>query len=83
MFKFFKPKIKATLIKNGSQVDIKIKNANAEQILIMLFLTIKQIALYLKVDKRHVMNKLIDLDKQIVRSEKRAQKEIYKNNLKK
>lgn len=68
--KFRKPTINARMIKKGAQVKVKIINANADQTMILLYMTIKQIALSLKVDHRHLMNKLVDLDKRIIKNSK-------------
>jgi hypothetical protein len=80
MFKFFfKPQIKATLIKGGSQVKMKIRNATREQTMILMYLTVRQVAKALKMQERELMNKIIDLDKTIIKSQKLEQKEAYKN----
>lgn len=75
---FFKPKIKATLIRGDTAVKVAVKNATSEQIIIILFLTIKQIAKSLGMEQRQLMNRLIDLDKTIVREKNRLKKEMYK-----
>lgn len=79
MFKFiFKPKLTATLIKGGSQAKIKAKHIKADELLILMYLTVRQVAQYLKMDHRALMNKLIDLDKIILKDNKKKQKESYK-----
>lgn len=75
---FFKPKIKATLIRGGTAVKVAVKNATNEQTVIILFLAIKQIAKGLGMEQRQLMNRLIDLDKTIVREKNRLKKEMYK-----
>lgn len=78
MFKFFfKPKIKTTLIKGGNAVKIAIIRANAEQTIVMLFLTINQIAKDMGLDPRNLMNRMLDLDKTIQKARKKEKKQAY------
>lgn len=82
MFKFLiKPKIKATLINKGSSVKVSIINATAEQTMIILFLLIKQVAKSLNLEHRQLLNRIIDLDKNIVRAQNRDKKEAYKQQI--
>lgn len=79
MFKFlFKPKLTATLIKGGTQARVKAKHMKPDELLILMYMTINQVASYLKMDRRQLMNKIIDLDKIISRDKKKKEKEQYK-----
>ena len=76
IFKFLKSKyIKAKLIKGGTQVKVSIGNVDAQETMTLLFLQIKQIAISMGVEPRYLMNKVIDLDKQIVKTKKHEEKE--------
>ena len=71
MFKFLrKPTIKAQLVRGGKNVSVKLINSTPDQTMIMLFLAMKQIAGHMKMAPRELMNKVIDLDKTIVRAQK-------------
>lgn len=83
MFTFlFKPKIKAKLIKKGSAVKVSVINSKPEQTIIILFLTIKQVAKGMGLEFRQLMNNLIDIDKTVVKSQNRERKEHYKQEQK-
>ncbi len=70
------------MIAGGSKVKVKLMHANADQSMILLYMTIQQIAKGLKVDHRHLLNKLIDLDKRIVRNSKDEIKQAKYGNKK-
>mgnify|MGYP001178303967 CR=1 FL=1 len=76
MIFFRKPTIKAKLVKGGTKVKVSLINANKEQTMTLLFLQMKQIAAYMKMEPRALMNKVIDLDKTIVKSQKLEQKAV-------
>jgi len=79
MFKsFFKPSLKATLIKQETQVKMKIRNANAQQALLLAYLVVCQVAKALKMQDRELMNKLLDLDRTVEKQEKSRKKALYK-----
>ncbi len=83
MFKFFfKPKIKAKLIRGGSAVKVSVINATAEQTIIILFLAVKQIAKGMGMDFRQMMNKLVDLDKTIIKAQNHDKKIKYQQEQK-
>jgi len=82
MFSFFRrPTIKAQLI--GQEAKITLSNINHRQTVVLLFSVIRQVAKMLKVDHRFLLNQLVDLDKTLVKNEKKAEKEQrregYKN----
>lgn len=71
MFKFFKkPQIKTTFIKGSKQVKVTMINADAEQAFIMILMTIKQVAKYLKMDTRRLIYKINELDKKFNNAKK-------------
>ncbi len=70
--------MKGTLVNGGKQVKVKFNNADADQIMIIIYSIIQQFASHLKVDKRFIMNKIIDLDKTMVKQSKVDKKEAYK-----
>jgi hypothetical protein len=75
MFNFFKkPTLKTTLVADGTKAKVKIRNANQSQVIILLYYAIKQTALHMRIDHRHLMNKLIDIDKTVVKSQKQEVK---------
>lgn len=77
MFKFLrKPTIKASLINRGKNSKVTVSNASNTQILVLLFSLVKQIASMMKIDHRHLINKLTDLDKQIVKTNKKQEKSV-------
>lgn len=79
MFKsFFKPSLKATLINQQTQVKMKIRNANAQQALLLAYLVVCQVAKALKMQDRELMNKLIDLDRTVEKQEKDRKKALYR-----
>lgn len=64
MLKFFKkPQIKTIFIKRTQQVKVIFTNADAETAFIMILMTIKQVAKYLKMDTRALIYKINELDK--------------------
>lgn len=80
MFNFFKkPTIKARLIKGGKQASVTLSNVSAEQTMILLFMTMQQIAVAMNMETRQLMNKVIDLDKTIVKA-KKVEERINKYN---
>lgn len=75
MFNFLKGKrISAKLVKGGLEVKTKIGNVTNEQLLILLSLLIKNAAKRLKMPHRQLLNGLVSIDKEIVRSEKKIAK---------
>jgi len=79
MFKFlFKPTIKATLIKGGTGADITTRNINSRQVFLLLYLLIKQLAKDLGMDTRQLINRVVDLDKQLIKTQKAEKKEAYR-----
>lgn len=79
MLNFFKkPSVKAKLVNKGTQVKVNFDHATPDQIMTMLFITIQEFAKNMKVDPRYLMNKIIDLDKTIIKNQKVAKKEAYK-----
>ena len=71
---FRRPSINAKLVNNGKQVKVNLVNVNAQNVMVMLFLATKQIAVYLGIDHRHLLNGIKDIDTEMKRSEKKAQK---------
>lgn len=79
MFNFLKKRqIKSTLIKGGKHVKVSISNVTREDTMIMLFLTIKEVAKFMRMDHRQLLNKLVDLNKTVDKAKKREEKENYK-----
>lgn len=76
MFNLFKrkPNLKVKLVDGGNKASVKIRNANQSQIVILLYYAIRQTALHMKVSHRHLMNKLIDIDKTVVKTNKKQEK---------
>lgn len=67
---FHRPTLKAKLIDGGSKVKVSVTHANAEKTVLLLYMAVKQIAKSLKVDHRHLINSLTDLDKRIIKNRK-------------
>ena len=80
MFNIFKgkPSLKATLINQETQVKMKIRNANAQQALLLAYLVVCQVAKVLKMQDRELMNKLLDLDRSVEKQEKSRKKMLYR-----
>ena len=79
MFKFlFKPTIKAKLMRDGKSANISTSNITARQTFLLLYLLMKQLAKDLGMEPRALMNRVIDLDKQIIKTEKLSKKEEYR-----
>lgn len=74
----FKPTIKAKLMKDGKGADITTRNITARQTFLLLYLLMKQLAKDLGMEPRQLMNSVIDLDKQIIKTEKLSKKEEYR-----
>ena len=70
-----KPSIKAKLVNRGQQVKVNFININEQNTLVLLFLMIKQVASYLKIEHRQLLNDLKDLDTQIVKTKKKEIKQ--------
>lgn len=80
MFKFFqKPTIKSKLLKGGKEAKITLSNVTAEQTMILLFMTMKQIAISMGIEPRHLMNKVIDLDKTVIKN-KKVEEKLHRYN---
>lgn len=75
--KIFKPTIKAKLT-GPNEVHITYKNINSREIFLVLYMTVAETAKTLKMDKRQLMNSIIDLDKQLIRTQKVSKKEEYR-----
>lgn len=76
MFKFFrKPFIKAVLRSKTNEVKIDVKYASSHDLFIILFSMIRKVASLLKMDFRQLVNKIIEVDKSIIRQKKIAEKE--------
>lgn len=71
---FRKPSIHAKLVNGGKQVKVNLINTTNENVMIMLFLTVKQVAVMLKIDHRHLLNGLKDIDTQMKKSVKSQQR---------
>lgn len=68
--KFRNPTIHAKLVDKGAKAKVNLINMNSEQVMILLYMTIKHIAKSLNVDPRYIMNRLQDLDRQVTRAHK-------------
>lgn len=77
MFKFFrKPTIVAKLIDNGHNSKVSLINISHKDTIILLFSVVKQIATILKMDHRMLLNKLIEIDKGIIKTNKQQEKAV-------
>mgnify|MGYP007071571069 CR=1 FL=1 len=80
---FTRPFLRARLINGKTQVQVSMVNASREQAMLMLFSIIKEMAKTFGMDRRALMNKVIDLDKQIIKNhkaeEKAVRRQIYGN----
>jgi len=82
LYFFRNPTIRAKLVNGGKQVKVALINTTAEQTMIILFLAISQIARQLRMEPRKLMNRIIDLDKTIIKTKKveeRTEKYGHKN----
>lgn len=75
---FRKPSIKAVLIDSGTKAKIDLTNINKQNALVLVFMIIRFVARHLKMSDRELMNKIIDLDKTIVKNDKKSTKKVYK-----
>lgn len=74
------PTLRAKMINNGQQVKVQLINVKDHaNIYLLLYSTLVQVARIMKVDHRFLMNKMIDLDKQIIRNAKQDAKAYKKN----
>jgi len=71
---FRKPSINAKLVNGGKQVKVNLINTTNENVMIMLFLTVKQVAVMMKIDHRHLLNGLKDIDTQMKKTEKKQER---------
>lgn len=79
MFKFlFKPTIKSKLVKGGEYAEVTLKNATPRETYLLLYLTMCDLASRLNMEPRALMNKVIDLDKQLTKLQKIQKKEAYR-----
>lgn len=76
MFNFLrKPTIKARLVEGGAKAKVQLLNINKQQQVILIFMIIKQVAAGLGMDTRYVLNRLIDMDKGIVKQRKEEERQ--------
>ena len=73
--KLRKPQIKAKLVKGGSRAKVEIINATLDQSLTIIYMQVRHIARMMKIDQRHILNRLIDIDKRIARAKKQEYKQ--------
>lgn len=73
--KLRKPRVTATLVK-GTQVKVKLINANDVDLQVILYSTIRQVARAAGIEPRTLFNKLTDLDRTVVRSAKKAERQV-------
>lgn len=79
MFKFlFKPTIKAKLLKGGQEAEITLKHATPRQTYLLIYLMISDLAKRLGMEPRALMNRVVDLDKQLTKIKKVEKKEAYR-----
>lgn len=71
---FRKPSINAKLVNGGKQVKVNLINTTSENVMIMLFLTVKQVAVMMGIDHRHLLNGLKDIDTQMKKTEKKKER---------
>lgn len=77
MFKFFrKPTIVAKLIDKGHNSKVTLINISPKDTIILLFSITKQIAAIIKMDHRALLNRLIDIDKGIIKTKKEQTKAV-------
>lgn len=76
-FSFGKPRVTAKLIKKGSQAKVKMYNlTDQNEILILLFLMTKALAPKMRMEHRQLMNKVIEMDKVILKNHKLLEKKV-------
>lgn len=71
-----KPSITAKLVTKGQQVKVNFVNINEQNALVLLFLMIKQVASFLKIEHRQLLNDLKDLDTQMKKSVKIQERKV-------
>lgn len=74
LFRIRRPAITGRLVKRATKVKVKLINCHPENAVIIMYSMVNQVANMLGYDKRQFMNKIIALDKQIERTEKRKTK---------
>lgn len=72
MFKS-KPTITAKLI-SESEVKVKIKNKNKAEVIYMIFGILYHVADSMRLTHRELLNRLIDIDKQTIKNQKKTKK---------
>lgn len=71
-----KPSIKVTLRDDVGNISVTRTNATAEQLFILTFGMVQEIGKDLGMDTRQVMNRLVDLHKELTRNRKREIKKV-------
>lgn len=76
MFNFLrKPTIKARLTNKGEKAKVDLINITKHQQFVLLHMIVKQIANGMNMDHRYVLNRLIDMDKQIIKGRKEEERQ--------
>lgn len=73
--RFRKPTIKARLIEGGAKAKVDMINITRQQTFVLLHMVVKQVAAQLKLDHRFVLNRLLDIDRDITRERKKEEKQ--------
>jgi len=73
--KFRKPTIKARLTDGGSKAKVDMINITRHQTFVLLHMVIKQVAAQMRVDHRFVLNRLLDMDRDITRERKKEERQ--------
>ncbi len=71
---FLRPSIGAKFVSGGKKVKVSISDIDKEQAFTLVFMMLMEVAKYLKMDKRQLLNKLKDLDTQIKKNEKEVER---------
>lgn len=76
MFQFLRrPTIKARLVEGGAKAKVALINISKHDQIVLIFMIVKQIAAGLKVDTRYILNRLIEMDKGIVKKRKEEERQ--------
>lgn len=67
---FFRPSIAGKFVSRGRKVKVSISNLDKQDSFTLMFMILKEVAKYLGMDHRELLNKLKDLDTQIKKNEK-------------
>lgn len=70
-----RPSITARLVAGGTKAKVYLTNITKEQQFTLLHMIVKQVAAGMKMDHRYVLNRLLDLDKSVVKARKEEERQ--------